>query len=65
MSGPSVPEQPVQGNQTDDASKVDLVLQGGGVRGIGLVGAVNTLRAVSSPMSSGWRARPPAPSSPR
>jgi NTE family protein len=49
MSGPSVPEQPVQGNQTDDASKVDLVLQGGGVRGIGLVGAVNTLRAVSYP----------------
>lgn len=45
MSSPSVPEQP----QADHTGKVDLVLQGGGVKGIGLVGAVNTVRGVSYP----------------
>ncbi|MGH3752448.1 MAG: patatin-like phospholipase family protein [Pseudonocardiaceae bacterium] len=45
MSSPSVPEQP----PADHTGKVDLVLQGGGVKGIGLVGAVSTLRAVSYP----------------
>lgn len=37
------------GSSADNAGKVDLVLQGGGVKGIGLVGAINTLRKVSYP----------------
>ncbi len=49
MSSPSVAEQPVPSNQTDNTGKVDLVLQGGGVKGIGLVGAVNTLCEASYP----------------
>jgi NTE family protein len=49
VSGLSVPEQPIQGNQADHTGKIDLVLQGGGVKGIGLVGAVNMLRDASYP----------------
>ncbi|HEY2765883.1 MAG TPA: patatin-like phospholipase family protein [Pseudonocardiaceae bacterium] len=38
------------GNQTSTAAgKTDLVLEGGGIKGIGLVGAVNTLRASAYP----------------
>src|SRR5262245_7924154 len=49
MSSSSLPEQPGYDNPTANSGKVDLVLQGGGVKGIGLVGAVNTLRNVSYP----------------
>jgi len=47
MSSASVAEQPVHGNEADNTGKADLVLQGGGVKGIGLLGAVNKLREVA------------------
>lgn len=49
MSSASVAEQPVHDNEADNTGKADLVLQGGGVKGIGLIGAVNKLREVSYP----------------
>jgi len=45
MSSLSMPQPVVPSSQADgDAGKADLVLEGGGVKGIGLVGAVNKLR---------------------
>jgi NTE family protein len=49
MSSPFPSGQPGHDDLADNAGKVDLVLQGGGVKGIGLVGAVNTLREVGYP----------------
>ena len=49
MSSPSLSGRSDHDESADNAGKVDLVLQGGGVKGIGLVGALNTLRAVSYP----------------
>lgn len=43
-SGQADSLQPGRDDPANYAGKVDLVLQGGGVKGIGLVGAVNTLR---------------------
>ena len=43
MSTSSAPERPIATDLADHHGKVDLVLEGGGVKGIGLVGAVNTL----------------------
>ena len=48
MSSSSLRGQPDH-DPADNAGKMDLVLQGGGVKGIGLVGAVNTLCEVSYP----------------
>jgi NTE family protein len=48
MSSPSIPA-PLDGPADVDTGKVDLVLEGGGVKGIGLVGAVNTLREAGYP----------------
>lgn len=45
MPSSSALEQPIPTDPVDHNSKVDLVLEGGGVKGIGLVGAVNRLRA--------------------
>lgn len=49
MSSPSPTRAPGHGEPADNTGKVDLVLQGGGVKGIGLVGAVNKLREKSYP----------------
>lgn len=50
MSNAALPAPAADTSQTDDdTGKADLVLEGGGVKGIGLVGAVNKLQAESYP----------------
>ncbi|HEU0127978.1 MAG TPA: patatin-like phospholipase family protein [Pseudonocardiaceae bacterium] len=50
MSSTSIPPLPTLGSRADiSADKADLVLEGGGVKGIGLVGAVNKLRDARYP----------------